>query len=48
MPWLVRCLKPARKGLEEISETAEREGLNALASMLFEAEQEQEQDKDAA
>ncbi|MBN9423971.1 MAG: hypothetical protein BGO63_18420 [Candidatus Accumulibacter sp. 66-26] len=33
-------------GLEEISEAAEKEGLIALASMLFEAEQEQ--GKDAA
>ncbi len=30
--------------LEEISEAAEKEGLNALASMLFEAEQEQGKD----
>ena len=36
----------ARAGLEEISEAAEKEGLNALTSMLFEAEQEQ--GKDAA
>jgi hypothetical protein len=34
----------AGAGLEEISEAAEKEGLNALASMLFEAEQEQGKD----
>lgn len=34
----------AGAGLEEISEEAEKEGLNGLASMLFEAQQEQGKD----
>ena len=34
----------AGASLEEISEAAEKEGLNALASMVFEAEQEEGKD----